>query len=118
VGAVFFALLFSVAAMMMQSLRERTSELAVLKTLGFSDHKICWIILLEALILCIVAALLGLGCAALIFPLAKRFLGGASMPHAVLAAGIGFAVVLALISAALPAWRGMRLQVADALAGR
>jgi putative ABC transport system permease protein len=118
VGAVFFALLFSVAAMMMQSLRERTSELAVLKTLGFSDHKIFWIILLEALILCIVAALLGLACAALIFPLAKRFLGGASMPHAVLAAGIGFAVVLALISAALPAWRGMRLQVADALAGR
>jgi putative ABC transport system permease protein len=118
VGAVFFALLFSVAAMMMQSFRERTSELAVLKTLGFSDHKIFWIILLEALILCIVAALLGLGCAALTFPLAKRFLGGASMPHAVLAAGIGFAVVLALVSAALPAWRGMRLQVADALAGR
>lgn len=118
VGAVFFALLFSVAAMMMQSLRERTSELAVLKTLGFSDHKIFWIILLEALILCIVAALLGLACAALIFPLAKRFLGGASMPHAVLAAGIGFAVLLALVSAALPAWRGMRLQVADALAGR
>ena len=54
-GAVFFALLFSVAAMMMQSFRERTSELAVLKTLGFSDHKIFWIILLEALILCIAA---------------------------------------------------------------
>ena len=33
-------------------------------------------------------------------------------------AGIGFAVLLAVISAALPAWRGMRLQVAEALAGR
>jgi putative ABC transport system permease protein len=118
VGAVFFALLFSVGAMMMQSLRERTSELAILKTLGFSDHKIFWIILIEALILCIAAALLGLGCAAVIFPLAKNILGGTSMPHTVLAAGMGFAVVLALISAALPAWRGMRLQVAEALAGR
>jgi ABC-type lipoprotein release transport system permease subunit len=68
--------------------------------------------------LCVVAALLGLGCAALIFRLAKNVLGGTSMPHTVLAAGLGFAVVLALISAALPAWRGMRLQVADALAGR
>jgi putative ABC transport system permease protein len=118
VGAVFFALLFSVGAMMLQSLRERSPELAVLKTLGFSDHKIFWIILIEALILCVVAALLGLGCAALIFRLAKNVLGGTSMPHTVLAAGLGFAVVLALISAALPAWRGMRLQVADALAGR
>jgi putative ABC transport system permease protein len=118
VGAVFFALLFSVGAMMMQSLHERTPELAVLKTLGFSDRRIFWIILLEALLLCIFAALLGLGCAALIFPLARNYLGGVSMPHTVLAAGIGFAVALALISAALPASRAMRLQVAEALAGR
>jgi putative ABC transport system permease protein len=118
VGAVFFALLFSVGAMMMQSFNERAPELAVMKTLGFSDHKIFWIIVMEALVLCVVAALLGLGSAALIFPLAQRFLGGASLPHTVLAAGVGFAAVLALISAALPAWRGMRLQVVDALAGR
>jgi len=118
VGAVFFALLFAVGAMMMQSLHERTPELAVLKTLGFSDHKIFWIILLETSVLCVVAALLGLGCAALIFPLARSYLHGVSMPYTVLAAGIGLAVVLALISAALPAWRGMRLQVAEALAAR
>jgi putative ABC transport system permease protein len=118
VGAVFFALLFSVGAVMMQSLRERSPELAILKALGFSDQKIFWIIVSEALLLCIVAALLGLGGATLIFPLAKQFIGGVTMPATVPAAGLGIAVVLAMIIAALPAWRGTRLQVADALAGR
>lgn len=118
VGAVFFALLSSVGAMMMQSLRERSPELAVLKALGFSDSKIFWVILLEALVSCVFAALLGLGCAAAIFPLAKAYLGGISMPYAVAAIGAGLAVLLALISAAMPAWRGMRLPVAEALGGR
>jgi putative ABC transport system permease protein len=118
VGAVFFALLFSVGAMMMQSLRERSPELAVLKALGFSDTKIFWVILVEALVLCVAAALLGLMCAAEIFPLAKPFLGGIAMPYTVVAVGAGLAVVLALISAAMPAWRGMRLQVVEALGGR
>jgi putative ABC transport system permease protein len=118
VGAVFFALLFSVGAMMMQSLRERSPELAVLKALGFSDTRIFWVILFEGLVLCVLAALLGLGCAAAIFPLARAYLGGISMPFAVAGIGVGLAVVLALISAAMPAWRGMRLQVAEALGGR
>jgi len=118
VGAVFFALLLSVGAMMMQSLRERSPELAVLKALGFSDTRIFWVILWESLVLCMFAALLGLGCAAAIFPLAKAYLGGISMPYAVAAIGAALAVVLALISAAMPAWRGMRLQVAEALGGR
>ena len=118
VGAVFFALLLSVGAMMMQSLRERSPELAVLKALGFSDSRIFWVILLESLVLCVFAALLGLGGASAIFPLAKAYLGGISMPNAVVAIGVGLAMVLALISAAVPAWRGMRLPVAEALGGR
>jgi putative ABC transport system permease protein len=118
VGAVFFALLFSVAAMMMLSLNERMPELAVMKTLGFSDRKVFWIILLEAVLSCVVAALLGLGGAMLTFPLAKKYVNGVSMPDTVLAAGLGLAMVLAVICAAVPAWRGMRLQIVDALAGR
>lgn len=118
VGAVFFALLFSVGAMMMQSLRERSPELAVLKALGFSDTQIFWVILWEALVLCVAAASLGLMVAAAVFPLAKDYIGGISMPHTVAAIGAGLAVALALVSAALPAWRAMRLQVAEALGGR
>jgi putative ABC transport system permease protein len=118
VSAVFFALMFSVAAMMMQSLRERTPELAILKTVGFSDQKIFWIVLTEALILCIAAAALGLATATAVFPLAKQYLNGVVMPHSVPVTGLGLAIVLALASAVLPAWRARQLQVAEALALR
>jgi ABC-type lipoprotein release transport system permease subunit len=50
--------------------------------------------------------------------LAKQFIGIAGMPPVVAAAGMLFAVVLALIGSSVPAWRGLRLQVTDALAGR
>src|SRR6202030_228179 len=75
VGAVFFALLFSVGAVMMQSVRERTPELAVLKTLGFSDQGVLALILAETLILCLISAAIGLGVANLLFPLARRAIG-------------------------------------------
>src|SRR3546814_11118987 len=39
-GAVFFTLLFLTGNTMMQSVRERIPELAVLKTLGFTDAKV------------------------------------------------------------------------------
>lgn len=119
VGAVMFALLFSTGAMMMQSTHERTPELAVLKTLGFTDRKVFYLILIEAVILCVASAALGLALAARLIPLAKRFVQiDLVMPQSVMLAGAIMAIALALISAALPAWRGLRLQVAEALAGR
>ena len=63
VGAVLFTLLFLTANTMMQSVRERTSELAVLKTLGFSDEKVLALVLIEAILLCVLAALAGLALA-------------------------------------------------------
>ena len=118
VSAVFFALLLATGALMMQSVRERVPELAVLKTLGFSDELVMALILVEAVIFCVFSAGVGLGLASVILPAAKTFIGIAAMPKIVIFTGIGFAVALALIGGSVPAWRGMRLQVADALAGR
>ena len=119
VGAVLFALLFSISAMIMQSIRERTPELAVLKTVGFSDHKVFWLILIEALLLCVGAAVIGLGLASLILPGATKIIQlQLSMPSSVIGIGVAMAVALALIGAVIPAWRGLRLQPAAALAGR
>jgi putative ABC transport system permease protein len=118
VGAVFFALLFSVGAVMMQSVRERTPELAVLKTLGFTDAAILGLILAEALVFCVVSAAIGLGVAALIFPLIKLAVGLQVQVGPVLLIGLALAGVLALISGLPPAVRGMRLSIVDALAGR
>ncbi len=119
VGAVMFTLLFLTGNTMMQSVRERVPELAVLKTVGFSDGAVTALVLAESVLLCVFAALIGLGIAALIFPALRTYVGGDVMlPASVLAGGIGAAVLLALISGLPPAVRANRLTVIDALAGR
>lgn len=120
VGAVLFTLLFLTANTMMQSVRERTSELAVLKTLGYSDAKVLTLVLVEALLLCLFAALLGIGIAALVFqaPALQKLFGNFSMPAIVALMGLGIALVLAFVSGLPPAWRARQLNIVDALAGR
>lgn len=118
IGAVFFALLLATGALMMQSIRERVPELAVLKTLGFSDQLVMALILVEAILFCVFSAMVGLGLAAFILPMARTFIGLTSMPAIVFVAGCGFALALAVVGGAVPAWRGLKLQVAEALAGR
>lgn len=116
VAAVLVALLFATATMMIQSIRERTSELAVLKTIGFTDHGIFWLILAEALTVCVAAAAFGLALANATFPFAARFVVGLSMPGIVVAAGLILGAAVALVSAAVPALLAARLQIAAALA--
>ncbi len=118
VGAVLVALLFSTTTMMMQTIRERTPELAVLKTLGFSDRTMFAMVVAEGVVVCVVAALIGLGLATVVFPYAAKFIPGLSMPAIVIGFGVIGAVIVAVVSAALPAARAARLQVVDALAGR
>jgi putative ABC transport system permease protein len=120
-GAVLFSLLFSVGATMMQAVRERTPELAVLKTLGFTDAAVVALLVAEATLLCVVSAVLGLELATLLLWVATKvnILGGhITIPLRVLATGAGLALTLAFMSALLPAWYGKRLQVAEALADR
>jgi putative ABC transport system permease protein len=119
VGAVLFTLLFLTSNTMMQSVRERTPELAILKSLGFSDNLVTGLVLSESLLLCILAAALGLAVAALIFPAAAALgVGGASLPLNVVAAGFATAVLLALASGLPPARRARRLAIVDALIDR
>jgi putative ABC transport system permease protein len=117
-GAVFFTLLFLTGNTMMQSVRERIPELAVLKTLGFTDAKVTALVLAESLLLCLIAAALGLLLADLIFPALKNTIGVVSLPRQVLLTGAGVAVLLALATGGLPALRARRLVIVDALAGR
>lgn len=120
IGAVLFALLFLTGNTMMQSVRERIPELAVLKTYGYGDALVISLVCAESLLLCGIAALAGLGVAALIFPSLFATIGAPHlpMPYSVAAAGLGVAAVLALVSAATPAWRVRRLKIVDALSGR
>ena len=115
--AVFFALLFATGSTMMQSVRERVPELAVLKTLGYSDTSVLTLVLCESLLLCVLAALLGLGIASMLFPGLKDVIGLVSIPTPVIVEGIIGAVVLALVVGLIPAWKAKSLDIVEALRG-
>jgi putative ABC transport system permease protein len=117
-GAVFFALLFSVGAVMIQSGRERTGEFAVLKTLGFTDAAVLALILAETLIFCLAAALLGLAISKFLFPVVVKAIQFNLTPGPMIGTGVALAALLALATGAIPAWRASRLSIVDALAGR
>lgn len=119
IGAVFFTLLFLTGNTMMQSVRERIPELAVLKTLGYSDLGVLALVLAESLALCLIAALIGVGLAGLLLPgIAAKLPGfsGLSLKPEAFAGALGLALLLALIVGLPPALRAMRLQIVDALA--
>jgi putative ABC transport system permease protein len=118
VSAVLVALLFATATMMIQSTRERRPELAVLKTLGFTDRAVFSFILAEALVVFIAAAACGLALALLVFPLASRIVPGLSMPMAVVEVGLACAALAAVISASVPAVLAARLNIVAALGSR
>ena len=100
VAAVLFTLLFLTGNTMMQSVRERTPELAILKTIGFSDRSVMALVLIESVLLCVVAASLGLAVAAAVFPLtaAIGIPGAAALSFKVVAAGLAMAITVAIVS--------------------
>ena len=117
-STVLFMFGLVAASTMVQSVRERTSELAVLKTLGFSDIKILVIVLLESLFITVVGGGLGLAVAWL-FVQRGDPTGGLlpvwSLPRADVIAGIALMVLMGLIAGVLPAVGAMRLRITDAL---
>jgi len=120
ISAVFFTLLFVTGNTMRQSVRERIPELAVLKTYGFSNGLIVTLVLAESLVLCVVSAAVGIGITSTFFPkvLSSFGIGALPLPLSVFLIGLGFAALLALVSALPPAWLAGRLKIVDALAVR
>jgi putative ABC transport system permease protein len=120
IGAVLFALLFVTGNTMMQSIRERVPELAVLKTYGFSNTVVNLLVFAESAFLCVTAAVVGLIASAVLFPTMFEAMGVAPIPmeKSTLVGGVAIAIALAAVSSWLPTWRAQRLNVVDALAGR
>ena len=118
-AAVFFTILLVTGNTMSQSIRERTSELAVFKTIGFSDMTMLILVLIESMVLCLIGAILGLGITAVLMPglseLISVSLGEISLDSSVIISGIGIAIITAFISGFPPALGAMRLKVVDAL---
>jgi putative ABC transport system permease protein len=118
-SVVFFTLLLVTGNTMAISVRERTSELAVLKAIGFSDRLVLAFVLGESLVIAIVGGVFGLLLAKLATPLLSRALSG-MLPVLVLSPGIlliGFltAIVVGFASGLLPGLGAMRMRVVNAL---
>jgi len=121
-GAVFFTLLLLSGNTMMQAVRERTSELAVLKTIGFSSRSVLVMVLAESVLLLVLGGVVGLALASLIIPAVSAGSGGMLNLPSVGASswvlGLALMVAIGILVGALPAWNAMRLNIVDALAGR
>jgi putative ABC transport system permease protein len=121
-GAVFFTLILLTGNTMAQAVRERIPELAVLKTIGFSNQSVLALVLAESVLLILIGGAIGLVLAGVVVDAVRAAVGEAVPMTRVGAAiwlrGLGLMLLIGLIVGALPARRGMRLRIVDALAGR
>jgi putative ABC transport system permease protein len=124
VAAAFATLLLLTGTAVMQAYHERIHEFAVMKTLGFTDGGVCVLVVSEAILLTGGSAVLGLLIAHAMLPALSALMtrSGTPMslhlPGSVIATGVGFALLLALLSVLPAAWRARRLSIIDALATR
>jgi putative ABC transport system permease protein len=116
---VFFTLLLVTGNTMAISVRERTSELAVFKAIGYSDRAILFFVLAESLVIALIGGLLGLSLALLAVPALAKALNGLLpaliLAPTVLVLGLVVAIVVGLISGLLPGISAMRMRVVNAL---
>jgi len=118
VAAVFFTILLVAGNTMAYAVRERTSELAVLKAIGFSDRGVFGLILAEALVITGLGGATGLLLAWLLVAMGDPTGGSIPvfyMPTRDLLLGLALIVVMALATGTLPALQAQRLRIADAL---
>jgi len=122
IGAVFFTLMLLTGNTMAQAVRDRIPELAILKTLGFTDRSVLALVFGESLLLILIGGVLGLALASLALPIVSEASGGMIQlpPIGMKSWGVGIFLMIAVgaIVGILPALRAMRLRIVDALAGR
>jgi len=120
IGAVvFFTLLLVTGNTMAISVRERTSELAVLKAIGYSDRAVLFFVLTESLVIALFGGLLGLLLAVVATPVLATALASMlpnlALPGSILALGLVVALVVGVVAGLLPGIGAMRLRVVNAL---
>ncbi len=117
VGAAFITILLIAANTMMLTVRERTGEIGVLKTMGFTSQRIFGMVLSESMIMAFIGGLLGLGLAVL----AIGFLNSLGLPFgtikikpSLLISSVALMAGLGLLTGGLPAWRAMQTNIVTA----
>ena len=121
-AAVFFTLVLLTGNTMAQAVRERVPELAVLKTIGFSNQSVLGLVLAESVLLLLLGGSIGVAVSGIVVDLVRAKLGDqlplARLDSTIWLSGLSLMVLIGLVVGALPAVRGMRLRIVDALSGR
>ncbi len=119
-AAVFFTLILLTGNTMAQAVRERIPELAILKTVGFSNGTVLGLVLAESMLLLLLGGVIGLLLATFVLGGLRAALGIdlQRFTGLVWLRGLVLVVIIGLMVGVLPAYRGMRLRIVDALAGR
>jgi putative ABC transport system permease protein len=118
--AVFFTMLLVSANTMAQSVRERTNELMVLKTLGFSNPTVLALVIGESLLLTVLGGVLGTAIAMLLVSrlstTLSQYMSSFLLTPASYTLGVALMLALGLAAGILPAARASRLNIVDGLA--
>ena len=116
--AVFFTILLVSGNTMAQAVRERIGELGVLKAIGFTDGQVLALVLIESLLISMIAGGVGI-LLGWIFVSSGDPTGGALpvfffAPRSIVTAAV-LAILLGIVTGALPAFQAMRLNAVEAL---
>ncbi len=123
-AAIVFVILLIAANTMAMAARERVTEIAVLRTLGFQKTTILWLILGESLALSLFGGILGTAVFVLIFPGFKAalaaspmggFAAGMKLFPEILVVAFGITVLVGLVSGIVPAVRSAQRSITDGL---
>jgi putative ABC transport system permease protein len=121
-AAVFFTLILLTGNTMAQAVRERIPELAILKTIGFTSGSVLGLLLAESTLLLLLGGVAGVLIAGSVAGGLEATTGAVFPPivssPAVWARSVGLMLAIGLVVGAMPAYRGLRLRIVDALAGR
>ncbi len=121
-GAVFFTMLLVAGNTMAQAVRERIPELAILKTIGFSDLSVLGMVLAESVLISVIGGAAGIVLARLAAQVMAdkiaAFLPGFVMSAEVIVLSVVMMILLGLLSGIFPALQGMRLSIVNALGRR
>lgn len=120
-GAVFFTILLVAGNTMAHAVRERIPELAVLKTLGFTDGSVFALVLAESISIVLIGGVLGMALAWVavggLAQAVSAYLPGLFIPGEALGRALLYIVLVGLVAGLFPALQARRLTIIEALGG-